>query len=45
MGNDEHEDLDTVLDRLEQPNDPGLGPAEPAEYASPTVVSLEPSGE
>ena len=42
MANDEHEDLDTVLDRLQRSDDPGLRPAEPAEYASPTVVRLEP---
>ena len=42
MANDEHENLDTVLDRLERPNDPLAGLPEPAEYKSPTVAGLAP---
>lgn len=42
MANDEHENLDTVLDRLERPNEPLAGLPERGEYESPTVASLEP---
>jgi hypothetical protein len=40
--NDEHENLDTVLDRLERPDDQAHELPHRAEYESPTVASLEP---
>ena len=42
MANDEHENLDTVLDRLERPGDPAAELPDRAEYESPTVAGLEP---
>jgi hypothetical protein len=41
MANDEHENLDTVLDRLERPVDQTSELADRAEYESPTVAGLE----
>lgn len=42
MANDEHENLDRVLDRLERPEDPAADLPSRTEYESPTVVGLEP---
>jgi hypothetical protein len=42
MANDEHENLDTVLDRLERPDDPAAELPHRAECQSPTVVGLQP---
>jgi hypothetical protein len=42
MANDEHENLDTVLDRLERPDDQAPERPDRADYESPTVAGLEP---
>jgi hypothetical protein len=42
MANDEHENLDTVLDRLERPGDQTPERPDRAEYESPTVAGLAP---
>ena len=42
MANDEPENLDTVLDRLERPDDPAPELPGRADYESPTVSGLEP---
>ena len=43
MANDEHENLDTVLDRLERPNGPAPELPGRVEYESPTVAGLDPA--
>lgn len=41
MANDEHENLNTVMDRLERPEQPASELPHRAEYESPTVAGLE----
>jgi hypothetical protein len=42
MASDDHENLDTVLDRLGRPDDPVADLPGQTEYESPTVAGLEP---
>ena len=42
MANDEHENLDTMLGRLERPGDLAAELPGTTEYESPTVAGLEP---